>query len=45
MDNATRLQELEQILTDNCKNYEDNCNTCPFKAQCEEYDRLKRTNN
>lgn len=45
MDNTTKLQELEQILTENCGTYENNCNTCPYRAECEEYERLYKTLN
>ena len=40
MENTTRLQELEQILTENCNKYEDNCNTCPYHSECDEYCKL-----
>lgn len=33
----TRLEELEQILEEVCKEHEDDCSKCPRRAECEEY--------
>lgn len=30
-------EELEKILTEVCSKYEDNCNNCPRKKECDEY--------
>lgn len=35
-----RLKELEELLNKNCEKYEDDCTTCPHRAECEEYIRL-----
>ena len=40
MENTTRLQELIELLEENCGTYEDNCKTCPYYAECEEYCKL-----
>ncbi len=33
----TRLEELEKILKDVCRQYENNCSECPKQKECEEY--------
>ena len=38
-----RLQELENILTEECKKYEKDCNTCPYTKECDEYARLSNS--
>lgn len=35
-----RIEELERILTINCVVYEDDCTTCPYAKECEEYSKL-----
>lgn len=35
-----RLQELENILTEECEKYEKDCTTCPYAKECDEYARL-----
>ena len=35
-----RIQELENILTEECKKYENDCTTCPYAKECDEYERL-----
>lgn len=39
---TTRINELEKILEIECPKYEKDCATCPFKKECEEYDKLQR---
>ena len=36
----TRKEELEKILVKECPKYEDNCGSCPYSKECEEYSRL-----
>lgn len=36
----TRLEELEKILEAVCGQYENDCNNCPKKRECEEYYRI-----
>ena len=34
-----RLQELENILLEECPKHETDCNGCPFSKECNEYAR------
>nr|DAG27136.1 MAG TPA: hypothetical protein [Caudoviricetes sp.] len=36
----TRKEELEKLLDKECPKYEDNCGSCPYSKECEEYHRL-----
>lgn len=40
-----RLKELEQKLEKECGKYENDCTTCPHKAECDEYAELYKINN
>lgn len=31
------IKELEKILTEVCNQYENDCNKCPRKKECDEY--------
>ncbi len=33
----TRTEELEKMLEKVCGQYEDDCNRCPRRKECEEY--------
>ena len=35
-----RIKELENILMQECEKYENDCTTCPYSKECEEYARL-----
>ena len=35
-----RIQELENILTEECEKYKKDCTTCPYTKECDEYARL-----
>lgn len=37
-----RFAELENILETECPKHENDCTTCPYAKQCEEYARLRR---
>ena len=37
-----RIIELEKILEKVCGTYENNCNNCPRKKECEEYCKLSQ---
>lgn len=37
-----RIKELEALLGRECPKYEDNCTTCPYSKECDEYARLTR---
>lgn len=40
MKELERFIELENLLTRECGKYEDNCTTCPYRKDCEEYEKL-----
>jgi len=40
MKNETRIKELENILEKECSKYEDNCKSCPYFKECNEYEKL-----
>lgn len=42
MRDIDRIQELEKILNVECPKYENDCNSCPYNEQCNEYARLNR---
>ena len=35
-----RFAELENLLEMECGKYESNCTTCPYRKECEEYEKL-----
>ena len=35
-----KIMELEKTLEESCNKYEDNCNSCPFQKECEEYSHI-----
>lgn len=35
-----RIEELELLLDAECGKYENDCSTCPYHAECEEYSKL-----
>lgn len=35
-----QLQELEELLTQNCEKHESDCTRCPYSAECDEYAKL-----
>lgn len=35
-----RFLELEKLLERECIKYENDCHTCPYKKECEEYKEL-----
>lgn len=37
----TRIEELEKILEEVCRIYEDDCPKCPYWAECEEYTHIE----
>lgn len=36
----TRYEELEALLEIECPKYDTNCNTCPFRKECDEFSDL-----
>lgn len=40
MTEKERFIELEDLLTRECGKYEDDCTTCPYRKECEEYEKL-----
>lgn len=42
MTDVERFEELENLLIDQCKKYESDCTTCPYRKECEEYEKLYR---
>lgn len=40
MKELERFKELEALLTRECGKYEDDCTTCPYRKECEEYEKL-----
>jgi hypothetical protein len=40
MKELERFKELEELLTRECKKYENDCTTCPYRKECEEYEKL-----
>lgn len=36
----SRFDFLENLLEPECRKYEDDCDTCPFKKECDEYMRI-----
>ena len=40
MKELERFIELENLLTRECGKYENDCTTCPYKKECEEYEKL-----
>lgn len=36
------FKELEKLLTRECPKYENDCTTCPYSKECDEYARLTR---
>jgi hypothetical protein len=34
------FKELEELLTRECEKYENDCTTCPYRKECEEYEKL-----
>lgn len=34
-----RVKEIETLLERECPKYENNCNTCPYSKECDEYAR------
>ena len=37
-----RIKELEALLERECPKYENNCTTCPYSKEYDEYARLTR---
>lgn len=35
-----KIQELENILMQECEKYEKDCAACPYTKECDEYARL-----
>lgn len=44
MKELERFIELEKLLERECDKYEDNCSTCPYQKECEEYEKLYQKN-
>lgn len=42
MTDVERFEELENLLIDQCKKYESDCTACPYRKECEEYEKLYR---
>ena len=40
MTEKERFIELEDLLTRECGKYEKDCTTCPYRKECEEYEKL-----
>lgn len=40
-----RFLEIEDLLTRNCHKYDEDCNTCPYEKECEEYSRAALASN
>lgn len=40
MTEKERFIELEDLLTRECGKYENDCTTCPYRKECEEYEKL-----
>lgn len=40
MKELERFKELEELLTRECEKYENDCTTCPYRKECEEYEKL-----
>lgn len=41
MNKKERLEELEKLLTAECSKYEKDCTTCPYRKECDEYEKLE----
>lgn len=37
----TRLNELENLLTNECPKYENDCSSCPYSNECKEFSHLE----
>lgn len=35
-----KIKELEEILEKECWKYENDCTTCPYSKECDEYAKL-----
>lgn len=40
MKKIEEIIKIEKTLEKNCNKYEDNCNSCPFRKECEEYSHI-----
>lgn len=40
MKKIEEIIKIEKTLEKNCNKYEDNCNSCPFQKECEEYSHI-----
>lgn len=46
MTDVERFEELENLLIEQCKKYESDCTACPYRKECDEYEKLyKEINN
>lgn len=36
-----KIKELEELLEKECGNYENDCTTCPYSKECNEYAKFK----
>ena len=41
MSKKERIEELEKLLNAECGNYEKDCTTCPYRKECDEYEKLE----
>lgn len=40
MTDIKRIKELEKILEKECEKYENDCATCPYSKECDEYEHI-----